>query len=422
MRMRALFMGMALVAAMALPAAAQQTQRKGGEDISGPYEVVKNWPAQKTFDNNLDWNRPSSIFAETPDHIFVVQSGVIPVAWRQFKGDELRGAQEATFSLGQPMIRPAYLAVHCGTPLRFGNDPSKWHCEKDANGKTIDSIVHQDTFERVEGAKWEHTILVLNRDGKVIEDWSQWNHLLGHPHHIMISPYDPEKHVWVVDAGSQQIYKFTHDGKKLLMTLGTNRQRSPERTGDKSPKFGDPTGIAFLPNGDFYVSDGYYNARVVKFDKNGKYLMEFGKFGKGPGELDTVHALAIANDRIYIADRANSRVSVFDLNGKFIEHWPDIQFPLFLAASKDGFIWVSDGKNNKMLKYTLDGHLVDSWGTFGTMPGAQWGTHYFNTDSEGNFYTAEVFSGRIQKFTPRQDVDQKRLIGPLASPGILAAR
>lgn len=432
MKMRKLLIGAAIISSIGIGAArlivAAQPEKaqddavlgthKGGTDLSGPYDVVPNWPETQRFEGNLVWNRTSSVFAETPDRIYVLQSGVVPPSYRMLHGDQLLGAQLATFNLGKPMIRPAYAGIHCGTNYHLGNDKSKWLCTIAPDGKMIDSIIDQTTEAKIEGAKWDYTLVVLNRNGRVIENWSQWNSLLGHPHHVMINPYDPEKHVWVVDAGTQQVFKFSHDGKKLVMALGKHREQSKERTGDKE-LFGNPTSIAFAPNGEFFVGDGYRNARVIKFSKDGKYLREFGKFGKAPGELDTVHSIAVAKGRVYVADRGNSRISVFDLDGKFIEIWPNVPFPLFLAASKDGYIWVADGKANKMLKFTLDGHLVDAWGTFGNEPGQMWGEHYFNTDSEGNFYTSSVFGGRIQKFTPRQDVDKKRLIGPLASPGFV---
>src|SRR5258706_11778656 len=99
--------------------------------------------------------------------------------------------------------------------------------------------------------------MIFDRAGKLVESWEQYNHLFGHPHTITINPYDPERHVWVVDAGSDQIFKFTNDGKKIAMTLGESRVPGNDKT-----HFRSPTGLAFLPNGDFFVSDGYKNTRV----------------------------------------------------------------------------------------------------------------------------------------------------------------
>jgi DNA-binding beta-propeller fold protein YncE len=103
----------------------------------------------------------------------------------------------------------------------------------------------------------------------VIEDWSQWNRVFGFLHKLRINPYDPDKHVWVVNRDGHQIHKFTRDGKKLLMTLG-DVSTIP---GTDRRHFGSPTDIAFLPDDTFFVAEGYHNSRVVKFDKNGKFLL-----------------------------------------------------------------------------------------------------------------------------------------------------
>lgn len=379
--------------------------RKGGQDVSGPYEVVPNWP-QPPSDPTMTWGRTSSVWADSPDRVFIIQSGMVPLTWKKLQGERLIGA---THGGGTP-IRTANNAVHCASTLAWD---LAWHCQKRADGTLIDALVEQQSGAPIEGAKWNHTLMILNRDGRLVETWDQYSHLFGHPHTIMTNPYDPERHVWVVDAGSEQIFKFSNDGKKLVMTLG-----EPRVPGNDARHFRNPTGIAFLPNGDFFVSDGYKNTRVVKFSKDGRYAMEFGKPGKGPGEFNTVHSIAIdAKGRIYIADRGNSRIQVFDMNGRFLDEWPDIRFPLFIAVSKDQHLWVSDGSNNKILKYSLDGQLLYSWGTFGNRPGDIWGVHNFTVDAEGSFYTAEVFGGRAQKFRPRQGADPKFLVGPLQSPG-----
>lgn len=148
--------------------------------------------------------------------------------------------------------------------------------------------------------------------------------------------------------------------------------------------------MAWLPDGTF-VSDGYVNTRVVKFDKNGKYLMTWGQKGNQPNEtrpgyMNTVHAIQVGKDRrVYVSDRANSRIQVFE--------------------------WVTDGITQKVLKYDLTGKLLYSWGTFGAFPGGFWGVHQFSVDSEGSLYTADVHVGRPQKFRPKRGADPATLVG-----------
>ena len=361
-------------------AVAQQTgetaqQQKGGYDQAGPYEVVPNWP-KPLPDHGTEWTygRTGAIWAESADRVYVVQTGDIP-----------------TLNTDDPPRRPG--------------DPGR---------STLD----------VPGTRWENKFLVFNREGEMIENWKQHDHLLTHPHSLRISPYDPEKSIWVVDGrspsgdpniragagdfregASHTVYKFSRDGE-LLMTLGEFGV-----PGDDEGHFGGPTDLAFFPNGDFVVADGYRNGRIVRFDQDGKYLSEFGTRGSEPGQFERVHGVAIdARGRIYTADRGNSRIQVFEQDGTLLDIWPNIPMPDHIQITRSGHLWVADGAAHRFMKYDLEGRLQDTWGTFGTMPGNFWVLHHFSVDDEGNLYTAEVIGGRAQKFVPRPGVDRSRLI------------
>jgi peptidylamidoglycolate lyase len=253
---------------------------------------------------------------------------------------------------------------------------------------------------------------VVDRNGKLIESWEQHNKLFVRPHRILVNPYDQERHVWLVDDGAHAVYKFTRDGKKLVQTIGT-----PMQSGNDETHFARPTDVAWLPDGTFFVSDGYVNTRVVKFDKNGKFLMTWGQAGTPPNEkrpsyMNTVHAIVIdKNRRVYVSDRANSRVQVFDENGKFLDAWPNVRRPYSFLLSEDQHLWVADGITQKFTKFDLNGRLLYSWGTFGAFPGGFWGVHQFHTDSAGNLYTADVHVGRPQKFSPKKGANPAHLVG-----------
>jgi Homeodomain-like domain len=119
--------------------------------------------------------------------------------------------------------------------------------------------------------RWDHIVNFVDRNGRLIESWEQHNKPFVRPHRVLVSPYDPERHIRLVDDGAQMIYKFTRDGKKLVMQLGEFRV-----AGNDEKHFARPTDIAWLPDGTFFVSDGYTNSRVVKFDPNGKFLLTWG--------------------------------------------------------------------------------------------------------------------------------------------------
>jgi sugar lactone lactonase YvrE len=263
---------------------------------------------------------------------------------------------------------------------------------------------------------WAHCIVVVDANGNHIEDWTQWDKMLRRPHSVYISPYDPEKRVWIVDDYRHAIFIFSNDGKKLLQTIG-----EPNVHASDDKHFYRPTFMAWLPDGTFFVADGYANTRVVKFDKNGKYLTAWGEKGnppneKRPGYMNNVHGVAVdpQTRRVFVNDRANHRVQVFDENGKFLNQWsfgaPPSDIHL-IYIGVDRALWAFDRGTSKMLKYDLNGNFLYSWGTWGDFPGGFWGVHGMAVDQEGNFYEAEVDSGRAQKFRPRPGANPSFLVG-----------
>jgi DNA-binding beta-propeller fold protein YncE len=252
-----------------------------------------------------------------------------------------------------------------------------------------------------------HQIMVLNADGKVIEDWKQWDDLIAIPHSVHISPYDKDRHVWVMDRDNHQILKFTNDGKKLVMKLGEKGV-----TGTDHGHFNKPAGMAFLPDGSFYVADGYVNSRVVKFDKDGKFLLEWGSKGSGPGQFNLVHSVTIdPQKRVYAADRNNNRVEVFDENGKFIEEWPNIRSATRVVVTQDNALWLAAAAGyNRFAKFDLNGKLLTYWGMTGSAPGLMDNPHQFALDDAGNLYIADAWNNRLQKFVPKPGADKSRLM------------
>jgi peptidylamidoglycolate lyase len=348
--------------------AAQAPQEKGGGNETGPYDLVPNWP-QNYCGEGFMIGSTAGIWAESPDRVYIFNRGCLPTVKDVGNYGDLVPSRNAS-----------------------GYD-----------------LAQKDTQRH---PRWDHVFNIVDRSGKVIESWEQHNKLFVRPHRILVSPYDSQRHIWLVDDGAHSIYKFTRDGK-LVMQLGEFKV-----SGNDQKHFARPTDIAWLPDGTFFVSDGYVNTRVVKFDKDGKFLLTWGQPGTPPNEkrpsyMNTVHAIAIdKNRKVYVSDRSNSRVQVFDENGKFLDVWPNVRRPYSFLLSEDQHLWVADGITQKFLKYDLTGKLLYSWGTFGAFPGGFWGVHQFHVDSEGSLYTADVHVGRPQKFRPKAGADKSTLIGP----------
>jgi DNA-binding beta-propeller fold protein YncE len=205
---------------------------------------------------------------------------------------------------------------------------------------------------------------------------------------------DSSNNIWVTDNANHTVIKFRQDGT-ILMTLGEKNV-----PGEDGTHFNKPTDIAFAANGDFYISDGYGNSRVVKFNKEGKFLMAWGKKGAGPGEFNLPHALAMdATENLYVADRENDRIQIFDANGKFLRQFGGFApFGLFITA--DQALFVADGRANKILKMTIDGKILGSWGATGAEPGNFQMPHALSVARDGAVYVAEITGKRVQKFQP----------------------
>jgi peptidylamidoglycolate lyase len=390
--------------ALAQPASQQE---KGGQDTFGPYDVVADWPKPlSTLPGHAAWTYGAgqAVFAESPNRVFMLQRGELPVVARP----ATRSLPDAGPSLQFPVFRLPVRDATVASPPGGGA----------AGTMPADGL---KAWEEAGGrigvdARWEHCILVFDAAGNITETWTQWDSMLARPHFVAESPYDPDKHVWIVDDYRHAIFKFTNDGKKLVQTIGTYNEY-----GADAAHFFRPTFIAWLPDGTFFVADGYENTRVVKFDANGKYLAAWGEKGTPPsdarpGFMNNVHGIAVdpTTRRVFVNDRGNHRVQVFDENGKFLDQWrfgdPPSDIHLLLITP-DRHLWAADRGTNKILKYDLDGRFLYSWGTWGDFPGGFWGVHGMSVDSDGNFYVAEVDNGRVQKFRPRVGADPARLVG-----------
>jgi DNA-binding beta-propeller fold protein YncE len=180
--------------------------------------------------------------------------------------------------------------------------------------------------------------------------------------------------------------------------------------------------MTWLPDGSFFVADGYNGTRVVKFDVDGNYLLSWGQPGQRggetrPGYWHNVHGISAHPDsrRVFVNDRSNNRVQVFDENGEYLSEWSFGPEPADIhdfMITADGYLWAADRGTNKMLKYDLDGNFLYAWGTWGDFPGGMWGVHGISVDPQGNFYVAEVDNGGFQKFMPREGANPDMLIGP----------
>jgi streptogramin lyase len=256
-------------------------------------------------------------------------------------------------------------------------------------------------------------VQVYDAAGNFIRSWGE--DTIKSAHHIKI---DPEGNVWTADIGYHTVQKFTPEGK-LLLTLGTKGV-----PGRDASHFNMPTDMAITRTGDIFVSDGYGNARIAHFDKAGKFIKEWGELGSKPGQFSIPHAIAVdSRERIYVADRNNVRVQVFDADGKLLEMWNNLITPWGLCITREDDLWVCGSspmrwrpedkalgcppKDQVFMKFNSRGKVLQLWTTTKGSDGFEkpgecnW-VHAIAVDSRGNLYVGDIIGKRAQKFV-RQD-------------------
>jgi DNA-binding beta-propeller fold protein YncE len=237
----------------------------------------------------------------------------------------------------------------------------------------------------------EHSLVQFDQNGKVIKDFGM-DKVFGRAHGAR---FDAEGNLWIADDGAHIVLKLDPAGR-IRMVLGRKGF-----SGESAEYFNRPTDIAFAANGDFYISDGYGNNRVVKFSKDGKYIKAWGKKGTGEGEFNLPHTVAVDKQgRVYIGDRENRRLQIFDAEGKFLDQWKHVGSPWGLYITEDQTLWLCDGYNNRVLKLNLDGQIQGSIGGPGRMPGQFDFAHHISVAKSGAVYVTEIKNWRVQKFIP----------------------
>lgn len=245
------------------------------------------------------------------------------------------------------------------------------------------------------------TIAVFDaRSGRFLREWGA--NTFAMPHGLTV---DAKGNIWTTDVALQQVFKFSPEGK-LLMVLGERGV-----AGADAGHFNRPTDVAVLPDGSFFVSDGYRNTRVAKFSPEGRFLFQWGRPGRGEGEFNTPHGIDVdAQGQIYVADRENDRVQVFDAEGRFLRQIKDPAAgrPYGVAVLPDGGLAIADGgeqprsgpDRSGLVFADGEGRVRERLGRFGNQDGQFRMAHDVARDAAGAFYVVDIAGQRVQKFEP----------------------
>lgn len=197
-------------------------------------------------------------------------------------------------------------------------------------------------------------------------------------HGLHVDPWD---NIWITDLGRHLVMKFDPQGQ-LLLTLGR-----PDLPGEELNRFNQPTAVAVGRSGHIYVADGYGNSRIVKYSADGRPLQAWGRKGSAPGEFQTPHGLALDEDEnVYVSERMNHRVQVFDANGRLLSLWPDFCRPdAIVVRGREVFVGTGYG-DNAIYRCDREGRNRQILGAGRDAFGYPHGIHL---DRQGNLYVAD---------------------------------
>jgi len=239
----------------------------------------------------------------------------------------------------------------------------------------------------------EHPLVIFDREGNFLASWGE--EVIKDAHGIYI---DADDNVYCVERDTHCVFKFNAQGE-LVMTIGVPGQPGAN---DGDP-FNKPTDLAIASTGELFISDGYGNARVHKYSPGGEHLMSWGTWGEGPGQFALSHCVRLdREDRVWVCDRTNDRIQIFDTDGHYLTEWRNISKPdTIYFDPNDDVVYVAH-LTHAVSIYTLAGRLLSTWG--GSQSSPKPGEflaapHGIWADSRGDLYVGQVQAdGQLQKF------------------------
>jgi streptogramin lyase len=251
----------------------------------------------------------------------------------------------------------------------------------------------------------------FDRNGKYTREIGQGLYGFTFAHTVRV---DPQDNIWAVDEGSNMIIKFNPEGR-VVMTMGRKPEAVPvpaphgppaAGAGVAGDNFNRPTDVAWDAAGNIFVSDGYGNSRVAKFDKNGKFVKSWGSRGTATGQFNTPHSIATdAQGNVYVGDRGNRRIQVFDNDGNFKTQYTNVGAPwavcitpgphqYLYSSNSNGTASMDDGEIYKM---ELDGRILGKFGRGGKLLKEFGSVHEIDCRNPNELYVGEITNWRVQK-------------------------
>jgi sugar lactone lactonase YvrE len=262
--------------------------------------------------------------------------------------------------------------------------PEGWELGQVA-GVAADSKGRYYIFHRGDGAP---PLICFDRGGEVLGSWGEG--VFVRPHMVKC---DEDDNIWAIDDNGHALYLYSPEGE-VLRTLGTKGV-----PGENGSHFDKPTDIAYGLDGGFYVSDGYGNKRVARYDEGLNFLGQWGSEGVEPGQFVLPHAITTDEEgRVYVADRNRWRVQIFSPEGELIKMWTHICKPFGIVYASDGFLYICDGTNSRVFKVETSGRVVGFFGEPGDGEGQITTAHDISVAPNGDILLGHL-DGRAQLFS-----------------------
>ena len=273
--------------------------------------------------------------------------------------------------------------------------PRRQNLQPGVSGVSVD--LNDNVYALHRGA---HPILVFDASGQFLR--SGGDGITGTvPHFIEV---DHDGYVWVVDEAAHRVLKFNHELTEVLLQIGITDEPAYDET-----HLDLPADVDIASTGEILIADGYGNNRIAKFAPDGTFIKQW---GGGPqdestadGEFHLPHAIEIdQNDKVYVLDRENRRIQMFDLEGNFLGKWTHLGYVWGLVICRDGqFAYVAEHDNEEVMQVsTATGEILARWGQQGHGPNEFDWAHGIAVDSTGAVYVADTYGQRLQKFVLEQ--------------------
>jgi DNA-binding beta-propeller fold protein YncE len=322
--------------------------------------------------------------------------------------------------MGKPIrLAPVAVAIVCASTPALSQRPSDPALLIPQNAPALDYVAVADPLALPPGTTMGASaslafdsrghLLVLNRGPQPLVEFdatgtfirSFGDGLFTRTHGLRI---DHDGNLWVTDVGAHIVVKLNPQGQ-ILLTLGTKGQPGDWNEATRTRLLNQPNDLAISRSGEIFVVQGHTpgggDPRVLKFDKNGAFIRSWGGKGKEPGKFDVAHGIAIdGKGLLWVADRENQRIQVFDADGNFIREMKYAGLPCGLHIG-DQYIYMVNGFAGQVLRLDLNGHVLAAIGKPGNGVGEFGEAHFIAVSPKGELYVADSVNGAVQKFVKR---------------------